>query len=77
LAFLELQLLQNFDTYFPIQNFKTLTSKSFQGRGTNGMNELKVSRGWFWSGGEIICNIAFKQKKISLYCLSNSAKDSF
>jgi hypothetical protein len=28
-----------FDNYLPIQNFKTLASKGFQGRGTNGVQE--------------------------------------
>jgi len=28
-----------FDNYLPIQDIKTLTSKGFQGRGTNGVQE--------------------------------------
>jgi hypothetical protein len=42
--------MEQFNSYYflllyhlPIQNFKTLTSKGFQGRGTNGVQELKVS----------------------------------
>jgi hypothetical protein len=38
-GFVYLLLLMVIGDYLPIQNFKTLTSKGFQGRGTNGVQE--------------------------------------